>query len=125
MGSPPDSSLREEDAPRVPNPRVSGALLFMEENLHRSSLTVADIASQVGLSRSGFSRLFRAETGSRAGRMLLRMRMELAGDLLVRERALLLKEVAARIGFPRADVFARVFREWFGVTPSEFRRSRR
>jgi AraC-like DNA-binding protein len=116
-----DSRRCEENAPRVPDPRISEALRFMEANLHDSSLTVGDMARQAGLSRTHFSSLFRAETGSSPGRMLSRMGMELAGELLSGKRALPLKEVGARVGVPRPDVFARAFREWYAMTPSDFR----
>ncbi|MGD0869391.1 MAG: AraC family transcriptional regulator [Bryobacteraceae bacterium] len=125
MASPAAGAQREEDSFRVLEPRIGEALRFMKANLHHCSLTVADIASHAGLSRSGFSRLFRVETKSSPKRTVLRMRMQLAGELLSARRAYPLKEVAARAGIPRLDVFARTFREWFGVTPSEFQRSRR
>jgi AraC-like DNA-binding protein len=124
MASPAAGAQREEDSFRVLDPRIGEALCFMEANLHRS-LTVADIASHAGLSRSQFSRLFRVETKSSPKRMVLRMRMQLAGELLSARRAYPLKEIAARAGIPRLDAFARTFREWFGMTPSQFRRSRR
>ncbi len=123
MGSPVVGPQREGDVFSVPDPRVSDALRFMGANLHDCSLTVADVAAQAGLSRSGFSRLFKVETGSSPGRMLARMRVQLAGDLLSGKGAWQVKEVVARAGFRRSDVFARAFREWYGTTPSEFRRS--
>jgi AraC-like DNA-binding protein len=51
--------------------------------------------------------------------------LQITAGLLSTKRALPLKEVAARVGMTRPDVFARVFPEWYGMTPSEFRRSRR
>jgi two-component system response regulator YesN len=126
MGPPSISSQREEDVPpRVLDPRVSEALDFMAANLHDCSLTVADVAAQAGLSRSGFSRLFRLGTGSGPGQMLMRMRMQIAGELLSTKRGLRVKQVAARVGFLRSEGFARTFRRWHGMTPSEFRSSRR
>ena len=107
----------------VLDPRISEALHFIEANLHRP-ITVADAARQAGLSRSQFSSLFRVKTGASPGRMLSKMRMELAGELLSGKRALPMKEVAARVGFPRPEVFARAFREWYVMTPGEFRMSR-
>jgi transcriptional regulator GlxA family with amidase domain len=95
----------------------------MEANLHRP-LTVADIACHVGLSHSRFSDLFRIEVGASPARLLLRMRMQVARELLCTERALPLKEVAARVGVPRLDVFERGFHGCFGVAPGEFRRRR-
>ncbi len=123
MGSPAGSSLHEEGVLPILDARVSEALRFMEANLHDCSWGIADIAAQAGLSRSGFSLLLRVEIGSSPWQMITRMRMQLAAELLSTQRPLPLKEVAARTGFPRPDVFARAFREWYGMTPSEFRRA--
>jgi AraC-like DNA-binding protein len=124
MGLPARRSMDEGDSLRAPDPRISAALRFIEANLHDSSLTVGDMERQAGLSRAHFSRLFRVGTGSSPGRVLTRMRMVLAGGLLSGRRPLPVKEVAARVGFPRPDVFVRAFRAWYRMTPSEFRRSR-
>ena len=92
----------------------------MEANLHRA-LPVADIAAHVGLSRSHFTTLFRRAAGLRTAQILLRMRLERAADLLTGRRRLSLKEVAPRVGMDRPDVFARAFRDRYGMTPGEFR----
>jgi AraC-like DNA-binding protein len=33
------------------------------------------------------------------------------------------KQVAALVGFTNAKSFARAFRDWFGMSPTEYRRS--
>lgn len=71
----------DEGSLRVLDPRISHALRFMEGNLNRA-LTVAEVAKEAGLSPSRFAHLFQVETSSRPARMLLRMRLEQAAELL-------------------------------------------
>jgi AraC family transcriptional regulator, arabinose operon regulatory protein len=63
----PKASLRPAD------PRIARALHLMDANLDRT-LSIADLASEAGLSPSRFVHLFHAETGSTPARMFLRMR---------------------------------------------------
>jgi AraC family transcriptional regulator of arabinose operon len=116
-----DTILPESrDALRANEPRIGAALRFVEANLQRS-ISNGDIASRVGLSLSRFSHLFHAETGSTPARMLMRMRLTMAADLLSSSR-LPSKDISSRVGFRCHSAFARTFRAWSGVTPSQFRR---
>jgi AraC family transcriptional regulator of arabinose operon len=123
MSSPSPSPTNEEEGLRVLDPRIGDALRFMEASLHRS-LSVADVAREVGLSPSRFAHMFRIETGSSPARMLLRMRLERAAELLS-TTGLPTKEVGVRIGMAHRGAFGRAFRAWYGITPSAFRRSGR
>ena len=123
MSSPTVSFRSEEDTFRVLDERVADALRFMEANLHLS-LSVSGVAEEAGLSPSRFAHIFRVETASSPARMLLRMRLQRAAGLLA-TTGLPLKQVAERVGMAHSGAFGRAFREWYGVTPSEFRRNNR
>jgi len=107
---------------RIVDPRIARVLGFLEANLHRP-LSANDLARETGLSLSRFSHLFRLETGSSPARMLLRMRVTRAAELLD-ATGLPIKEIGARVGMENAGVFGRAFRSFYGMTPSEFRRDR-
>jgi transcriptional regulator GlxA family with amidase domain len=92
----------------------------MEANLVRS-LPISDLAREAGLSSSRFAHLFRAETGSTPARMIVRMRLTRAAELLTATR-LPLKEIAVRVGFADSGTLGRAFRAWCGIPPSKFRR---
>ena len=115
--SPGDDSFRPIDS------RIGEALRFMEANLGRA-LSAASIAAHVGRSRCHFSSLFRREVGLGVAQMFLRMRLERAAELLTAIPRLPLKDVSGRVGMGRHDVFARAFRDRYGVTPNEFRNVR-
>jgi transcriptional regulator GlxA family with amidase domain len=113
----------DEDSLRVLDPRIGDALRFMDANL-QCSLAVGDVAKKAGLSPSRFAHLFQVETGSSPARMLLRLRLERAAELLC-TTGLPLKEVGVRAGMAHLSAFGRAFRAWYGMTPSEFRRNNR
>ena len=97
---------------------IDEAVLFMTSNYERP-ITVADVATAIGLDRSYFARLFRERLGTSPHEWLLRYRMERARVLLGTD--LKICEVALSVGFADALYFSRRFREHFGISPKEFR----
>jgi len=113
----------KDSALRVLDSRIGDALRFMQAKL-QFAISVNDMAHEVGLSPSRFAHTFRAETGSSPARMLLRMRLERAAELLS-TTGLPLKQVGELVGMAHAGRFGRVFRGWYGMTPSQFRKNNR
>jgi AraC-like DNA-binding protein len=99
---------------------IQRAVAFAREHLDEP-IGVDDLAQAAGLSRSHFSRRFRASEGVSPGRYLSLQRIRRAADLLRRTTAPV-AEVAARVGLPDASYFIKVFRRHLGVPPAEFRR---
>jgi AraC-like DNA-binding protein len=84
--------------------------------------TVDDLASEVGVSASHFSRLFRQQMGKTpvAFRDAVRVR-RMAGLLLGTDRTV--GAIAAEVGWVKADHAIRVFQRAVGVTPARYRAS--
>ncbi|HET6898730.1 MAG TPA: helix-turn-helix domain-containing protein, partial [Vicinamibacteria bacterium] len=85
---------------------------------------VSDLAKQVGLSASSFSRAFRVSMSTSPHQWQLSERI-VAAQILLREGATSLAEVALRTGFAEQSHFARVFKEKVGVTPGTWQRRNR
>jgi AraC family transcriptional regulator len=85
----------------------------------RTSMEV--IAAACGLSASHFARSFRKATGFAPHTWLLRARVERAMALL-RQRDVVLGEIAAACGFANLSHFSRVFTRQIGTSPSAWRR---
>ncbi|MFI1208845.1 helix-turn-helix domain-containing protein [Streptomyces sp. NPDC020802] len=102
---------------------VLRAKAFVHRHLPDPELTPARIAAAHHVSRSHLYRLFQAEGISVAAyvrdQRLANVRRDLADPAL---RAMPVRAVAARWGFPRAAEFTRAFRTAHGVPPGEFRR---
>lgn len=101
--------------------RIRTVIDFMTANLHRKA-SLSELAGVTNLSRSRFSRLFKSETGVSPGEYLIRLRMERACQLLEATTFLSIKQIMAEVGYYNKSNFARQFKRYFYVTPSEYRK---
>jgi AraC-like DNA-binding protein len=102
------------------DPRVAVALRQMHGEPDRG-WTVAELASEAGLSRSAFFDRFTRAVGVRPMEYFLGWRMALAKDLLRRQK-LGLDEVARRIGYGSASTFSTAFSKHVGQSPGRYAR---
>lgn len=84
--------------------------------------TVAQLASQAGLSRAAFARRFAALVGRPPQAYLTWWRMTLAARLL-RDGDAALAAVARKVGYTSEFAFAHAFKREYGTAPGAFRRS--
>jgi len=78
-----------------------------------------EVESVTGLTRYDVARQFKIMFGTSPYRYLVMRRLELARDLIHRERPL--AEVAVEAGFADQAHFTRAFRSAFGLTPGRYR----
>lgn len=100
--------------------RIERAIAYIRANCTRPSLVVEDVARHVRLSRWHLSRLLVRSLGASYREVLRCARMEEA-ERLLRDDGLSVKEVAASVGYPHATELDRTFKQYFGVTPTEWR----
>ena len=74
------------------------------------------------MSRSQLNRKVRAITGYNTSAYILQMRMERSKRLLASTEELI-GDIALKCGFEDANYFARLFKQIFNVTPSQYRKS--
>lgn len=86
--------------------------------------SVAEMARRSGLGQSQFHALFRATTGQSPRQYHLRKLLDRAVDRLVTTSDPI-AGIAYDLGYQNVSSFNRLFRQRFGVTPSEFRAARR
>jgi len=96
------------------------AIAFIRRHLADPTLSVSRVAHAIGVSERHLARAF-GETGAGVARTILDMRLELARETLESAAAPAVHDVAAACGFVSAAHFSRVFRERYGLTPSEAR----
>jgi AraC-like DNA-binding protein len=82
--------------------------------------TVASLAKEVGMSRSGFSARFTNLVGESAMRYLTMWRMQLA-RMQLQETSDTLAVLADRFGYQSEAAFSRAFKRMFGVPPGSVR----
>ena len=90
------------------------------ESEYAADLSLDDIARRVASSRRQIQRVF-AEVGNTTFRTYLtRVRMRRAAELLSTSGPTV-REVAARVGYRQPAQFAKAFRRYRGMAPSDYR----
>lgn len=82
-------------------------------------MTIDSVAAELGTSRRTLQRRLGDERTSFV-ELVADLRRGLA-DLYLRETALGIAEIAARLGYTDPGAFQRAFRGWYGATPGEYR----
>ncbi len=95
----------------------------IELHLHDPALTPGSVATAIHLSPRRLHQLFESD-GETVGSYILRRRLEECVRAIAdaAQRGRTVTEIAFLHGFNNASHFGRVFRERFGLTPSEYRR---
>ncbi len=99
---------------------INRAMDYIEANLGQD-LSLAKIASAAGFSKYHFHRLFGAITGETLNRFIKRIRVEKAAAKLKGNPGTSITEIALDCGFSGSAAFARVFKEYFGMSAGEWR----
>lgn len=95
----------------------------LKHQFHDPHLTPLSLATEIGISKRYLHQLF-ASKGSTFSRQLLQIRLERASSMLQnpRNRKMSITQIAYHCGFNDPGYFARVFRKYQHVSPSEYRR---
>lgn len=101
------------------HPAVRRCLALMEEDLSEP-WTAEALARKLNINVSYLGRLFKTTLGTSPMAYLSEMRMERAARLLNRTDKRV-SEIAAEVGWPDSNYFARRFRLYAGVSASEYR----
>ena len=101
------------------NPIISKAAEFIAAHL-AEDISLERIAQEINVSPFYLRKLFKEEKNENYISYLTGMRMEKARALLKEPRASI-KEVSAAVGYNDQNYFSRIFRNKFGMTPTEFR----
>lgn len=111
--------------PRRDGEEVPGDLVGLIDQYLRAhlaeKLTLARLAEAAGMSERSLVRHFRRQAGATVHAYLARLRMDLAGRLLIDQPDLPLHEIAPQVGIPDASYFARLFRRHHRHTPHQHR----
>jgi len=105
------ASLRKE---------VRDAIIFIHLN-YNHAITLCDVAKEVNLSKEYLCRLFKKETDLQIFRYLSILRMKRAASLITKNTGrTYVREVAAAVGIDDQFYFTRLFKKYYGISPSEY-----
>ena len=103
---------------------LPGWLLQTKEFLHGNfteSVSIEEISKIADVHPVHLSRVFRAKFGCTIGEYVRRLRVEFARRQICATDTYL-TEIASAAGFADLSHFSRTFKEYFGLTPSEYRK---
>lgn len=93
---------------------------YLLHNQFRGALNIDDVAERCGMSREHFIRAFTQQYDVSPGKLLREIRLQNAVFLL-RSTRKTVEQVASASGFSSSNVFCRLFRKVYGVTPGNYR----
>lgn len=100
------------------DPKIGGALNLIHKDPGRR-WTVDELASAIGMSRSGFALRFKELVGLAPLDYLTRWRMQLAREALRRKEASV-ASLAATLGYASESAFGNAFKRIFGRSPKRY-----
>lgn len=125
--SPANRSLPEKETTAASmtadETRIKDAILFIEQQ-YAEPITLADIADSIHVSKSECCRCFNRAVNMTPFEYLMHYRILKAADIIQKniKDPIPVSELAANVGFNNASYFNKRFREYFGCTPTQYRR---
>ncbi|SFG71367.1 AraC-type DNA-binding protein [Lachnospiraceae bacterium C7] len=95
------------------------SISFVEQNF-QNNITIEDLAENVGLNRSYFSKIFKKSFGQPPQLFLMNYRMSKATELL-RMTNLSIADIGDAVGYPNQLHFSRTFKNVYGISPRQWR----
>ena len=100
--------------------RLSKSIRYINEN-YTDDIKIPHLAQMEALCLTAYNKRFKKETGLTPTKYIIRQRMQMACELLDTS-SLSIKEISSMCGYSNFNFFARVFRSFFGISPSEYRK---
>jgi signal transduction histidine kinase/DNA-binding response OmpR family regulator/ligand-binding sensor domain-containing protein len=92
----------------------------MEQNIDNADLTVDELVSKIGIGRSVFFKKLKSLTGLAPIEFIREVRVKRAAQL-IESGEYTISQVTYMVGCNDPRYFSRIFKQRFGVTPSEYR----
>jgi AraC-like DNA-binding protein len=93
---------------------------YVQQNMNRGTINLEDMASAMGMSMKPLFQKVREITGRTPAEVVRDLRLKHACILLQRTN-INMSELANHVGFATGEHFINIFKERFGISPSEYR----
>lgn len=103
--------------------RIESSIFFIAKNF-RTPLVLTDLAKEAALSKFHFHRLFKAETGYTPLNYINKLKLEHTVHFLMMYPNSKQLEIAFESGYSSPVVFARVFKQFYGMSPMNYRKEK-
>lgn len=102
--------------------RIVKTIQYIDANLD-TDLSLEKVAENSAYSPFHFHRIFKLITGETLQNYIIRKKIEKSAFLLAMHKHLEIKEIYFDLGFSNHSVFSKTFKKYYGLPPSEFRKS--
>ena len=113
---------RSTDVLAIEDEISANAMIYIRSHFH-TGISVADVVSAVGTSRSTIESRFKASVGQSVHDIIRKIQLDRAREL-ISETNVAIKEIASNTGFRSVQHMTRLFGDAFGQTPAKYRKSR-
>lgn len=103
------------------NYAVKRVINYLNENYNKK-ISLEQIAHNMYLSPVYISKIFKEETGESPINYLIKIRLEKAQDILIKERNSSIKAIANQVGYDDAYHFSKLFKKYYGISPLYYRK---
>ncbi len=117
-------SLEEKNF-RPTRGNARGDMAFVKRYIRRhcdEDLSLTRLSKMTAITVNYLCSIFKSQTGESLTSYITRIRMEKAALLLVIHPEVMIRDIAARVGYPNKSYFDRVFRSYYGLAPRDYRR---
>ena len=94
-------------------------MAIVNKNISNSEFNISQMVDEVGMSRTQLHRKLKELTGFSASRFVQNIRMQQAMKLL-KEKRVNVSQIAYSVGFSSQTHFSTTFKQYYGVSPTEF-----
>lgn len=103
------------------NQIVESARQYIEANYNQKGLTIQEVAKKNHVSPNYLSYLFKKNTGLNLWEYVIKLRMEESKSLIL-STDLRRYEIAERVGYESPEHFSKIFKKYFGLSPSDLKK---
>ncbi|MFC5529878.1 response regulator [Cohnella yongneupensis] len=100
---------------------VERASEYIHQNYAQKGLTLNEVAQKNHVSPNYLSYLFKKNTGFNLWEYVIKLRME-ESKRLIQNSDLRRYEIAERVGYESPEHFSKIFKKYFGISPSEMKK---
>jgi len=100
--------------------RINAVMDYIQNNLHKQ-LSLNELAQVANFSPYHFHRIFSSTVGETLNSFIQRLRIEKAASMLIANPKKSITEIAFDYGFSSSASFARLFKEMYGMSASQWR----
>ncbi|MGI6007396.1 MAG: AraC family transcriptional regulator [Ruminococcus sp.] len=114
---------KDQEKKRIPEESRIGQMVSFVENRCMEKIGIEDIAACIPVSQRECYRLFQKFLGITPVKFLNSCRLQKALELLMKTEKSVL-EIAVETGFGSSSYFGKMFKEYYHMTPGEYRKNR-